>query len=76
MISLFLKYISSSVLLYSIHYILHSIKYSINRQLILLYIGIMLRILPIKTEILDTIDLYYSLTTSVFESNNFSLCAD
>ena len=55
MISLFLKYISSSVLLYSIDYIFHSIKYSINRQLILLFIGIMLRILPMKTEMLDTI---------------------
>jgi hypothetical protein len=55
MISLFLKYISSSVLLYSIHYIFHSIKDSINRQLILLYIGIMLRIFPMKTEMLNTI---------------------
>ena len=55
MISLFLKYLSSSVLLYSIHYIFHSIKYYINRQLILLYIGIMLRILPMKNEMLDTI---------------------
>ena len=76
-ISLFLKYISNSVLLYSIHYIFHSVKCYINRQLIILFIGNMLRILPMKTEMLDTIDPYYSLTTSVFESNNnFSLCAD
>jgi hypothetical protein len=53
--SLFLKYISSSVLLYSIHYIFHSIKYSINRQLILLYSGIMLGIFPMKTEMLNII---------------------
>ena len=53
--SLFLKYISSSVLLYSIHYIFHSIKYSINRQLILLYIGIMLGIFPMKIEMLNII---------------------
>ena len=55
MISLFLKYLSSSVLLYSIHYIFHSIKYPTNRQLILLYIGSMLGILPMKTEMLNTI---------------------
>ena len=53
--SLFLKYISSSVLLYSIHYIFHSIKYSTNRQLILLYSGIMLGIFPMKTEMLNII---------------------
>lgn len=53
--SLFLKYISSSVLLYSIHYIFHSIKYSINRQLILLYSGIMLGIFPMKTKMLNII---------------------
>lgn len=52
---LFLKYISSSVLLYSIHYIFHSIKYSINRQLILLYSGIMLGIFPMKTKMLNII---------------------
>lgn len=53
--SLFLKYKSSSVLLYSIHYIFHSIKYSINRQLILLYSGIMLGIFPMKTKMLNII---------------------
>lgn len=53
--SLFLKFISSSVLLYSIHYIFHSIKYSINRQLILLYSGIMLGIFPMKTKMLNII---------------------
>ena len=55
MISLFLKYLSSSVLLYSIHYIFHYIKYSTNRQLILLYSGIMLGIFPMETEMLNTI---------------------